>query len=263
MTSPFHAVARGLRLAQIGFLLACWGGTAAFGMFWFIDRVINNSYYRNEEFRWLFLGLFFATLATVLAGVVVGFIGRVRCLRVPEEYPAVRGRLLAAVILEGSGWGSLLVGIGVGIAMGFRWLPDATWVPQLGMVFSGLMVLGGRVMLLRFLRFLARVVEDKPSARRARHSLTLFLADWAAGLVGLGILFFGSAMSMYEVSTPLGYLVWIAAAGSGLYGLLLYDRLLGGLARSVLVFADAHQDDEVEEYRAREERRDVPDEAPG
>jgi hypothetical protein len=254
MHAAFRSVARGLRLTNIGFLLACWASAVALGMFWLIDRDIVRSYYiRSNEVRYVFIGLFFASLAAIVAGVIVGFVGRIRCLRTPAEFPAVRGRALAAIVLEGSGWGSLLVGIGVMCAMGFRWLPSAPWVPAIGMGFSGLLILCGRILFLRFLRVLGRVVEDKTSARRARFSLTLFLADWGAGLVGVGVMAGGGALGMEELTYPLAYLIWIAAGMSGLGGLILYDRLLGNLARSVQAFAESFpsEDDEPEQNRSR------------
>jgi hypothetical protein len=244
MHSPFHAVARGLRVTHVGYLLACWGAAAAFGMHWLNDRIISNYYWHSDEIRWVFIGLFFATLATVVAGLIVGFVGRVRCLKVPEEYTVVRGRALAAVVLEVSGWLSLLVGIGVMAAMGFRWLPSLPWIPGIGMILSGVMVLCGRILFLRFLWALARAVEDGPSGDRARSSLALFLIDWGVGLLGVGVAAGGSALGMYELTSPLAYLVWIAAGASGLYGLILYDRLLGGLARSVQAFADTPPEEE-------------------
>ncbi len=264
MNAAFLAVARGLRLTNIGYLLACWASAAAFGMFWIIDRMISNYYFSSQEWRWVFIGIFIATHVTIVAGVIVGFVGRVRCLRTPTEFTAVRGRALAAIVLEGSGWGSLLVGIGVMFAMGFGWLPRAEWVPGVGMIVSALMVLCGRILFLRFLRVLGRVVEDKASDRRARFSLNLFLIGWGVALVGLGVLAGGGTLGMYEFTTPLAYLIWIAAGMSGLYGLLLYDRLLGNLARSVQAFAESHpNDDEPERTRSREhegEDADRPDE---
>lgn len=241
MGSPFHAVAHGLRLTNIGFLLACWGAASAFGMYWFIDRVISYPY---REMRWVYITIFIAAILAGVAGVVVGFIGRIRCLKVPTEFPAVRGRAIVAVVLESSGWGSLFVGVGVAIAMGFRLLPDAPWVPGIGMILSGVMLLSGRIMFLRFLRVLGQVVEDRVSTRRARHSLALFLADWAVGVIGVGTSAGGSMLSMHELTTPLAFLLWIAAGASGLAGLILYDRLLSGLARSVQALADAQLVDE-------------------
>jgi hypothetical protein len=165
----------------------------------------------------------------------------------PEEFPAVRGRLLAAVILEASGWGSLFVGIGVMFAMDYRLLPDARWVPLFGMLLSVLMQIGGRIMFLRFLARLAGVIEDTASARRSRFSLTLFLTDWGLGLVGVGAAAGMSALGLYEGSKLVAIPVWITAGASGLYGLLLYDRLLGGLARAVQAFADIPPEPEFDD----------------
>jgi hypothetical protein len=243
MPTPFHAVARGLRLAHVGFLLACWGAVAAFGIGWVWDK----TYYRDDELRLTLLVAMWAAMLAGVAGVVVGFIGRVRCLRMPEEFPAVRGRLLAAVVLEGSGWGSLFVGVGVMFAMVYALLTPHPWIPFVGIGLSGLMLLGGRIMFLRFMSKLAVVVEDAASARRARFSLTLFLTDWGLGLVGVGAAFGMSALGMYDGSKLVAIPIWISAGASGLYGLLLYDRLLGGLATSVRAFADASTADEEED----------------
>lgn len=264
MTPPLHAVARGVRLTNVGFLLTGWAGAAAFCMFWFIDRVVINSYssaYRSELCRWVFIGLWLATLVAALAGVIVGFVGRCFCLRAPAEFPGVRGRAMTAVVLEGSGWFSLLVGFGVSLAMSFRWLPDAQYVPGIGLCFSLLLMVCGRILFLRFLRKLAVAVEDKPSVRRARFSLSLFLADWLAALVGLGVLAGGGVLYMEELTTPLANVIWIAVGMSGLYGLILYDRLLSHLGRSVQAFADEYHADD-DEYEPRPEREDEPDEEP-
>jgi len=243
MDSPFHHVARGLRIAHIGYLITCWAATSAAGIAW----ALSTTYYGNRELYWPLIISFWTTVAVAVAGVVVGIVGRVRCLRVPAEFPAVRGRVIAAVVLEASGWGSLLVGVGVFFAMIYRVLPRAEWVPAIGMILSGLMLLCGRILFLRFLRVLAREVEDKSTDRRSRLSLALFLTDWAVGLVGVGVAAGGSMLRLYELTTPVVTVLWIAAGMSGLYGLILYDRLLGGLARSVQAFADASTEEDYVE----------------
>lgn len=248
MNAAFHAVARGLRLAHVGFLLACWGSASAVGIGW----TGSSMYYYRDEMRWLLLGVFGGAVLAAVAGLVVGFVGRVRCLKAPEEYPAVRGRARMAVVLEGSGWASLFAGVGVLTAMGFKLLPQWPWVPGVGMLLSALMVFGGRVMFLVFLRALGRVVEDPETDRRARFSLALFLLDWLAGLVGLAVMAGGSALGIYHWANATGYLIWIVAGMSGLFGLLLYDRLLGGLARAVKAFADDHPADDEDGYEPAE-----------
>jgi hypothetical protein len=115
------------------------------------------------------------------------------------------------------------------------------------------MLFGGRIMFLRFLRVLARVVEDRTAARRADYSFALFLADWAAVLLGTGIAIAGSAVSAYAVSTPVAFTVYTLTGMSGLVGLVVYDRVLGGLTRSVRAFADADRSDEEDDDRWREE----------
>jgi hypothetical protein len=248
MHSPFHAVARGLRVAHVGYLLACWGTTAAI----LIPQVVGRSFsYSSEMYCVVAVTLGLAVLLG-LAGVVVGILGRVRCLKLPAEFPAARGRLLAGLILEGCGWVSLLGGAGVAVAMGFRWLPDAAWVPAIGTTFSGIMLLGGRVMFLRFLKLLAGVVDDASSARLARLSLALLLSNFAVGLLGVGVMIGGNTLSLYRLANPLAYLMWAVAGMSGLAGMVLYDRVLGGLALSVQAFAVAHRDEEEELYRSRQ-----------
>ena len=262
MTPPLHAVARGVRLTNVGFLLTGWAGAAAFILFWFLDRVVFNSYsytHRSDAMRWVFIGVWIATLAAALAGVIVGFVGRCFCLRAPAEFPGVRGRAMTAVVLEGSGWFSLLVGFGVSLAMSFRWLPDAQYVPGIGLCFSLLLMVCGRILFLRFLRKLAVVVEDKPSVRRAKLSLTLFVADWLVALLSLGITLGGSELGLEELTTPISSLFIIAVGMSGLYGLILYDRLLSHLGRSVQAFADEYHAED-DEYEPRPEREDEPDE---
>lgn len=249
MHSPFHAVARGLRLTHAGFLLACWGGASILGITW----LISNTYYGDSLLRTTLWVTFWAAVLLGVGGVIVGFVGRVRCLKTPEGLPAARGRVLAAIALEGGGWASLFVGIGVMIAMIYTLLPSAPWIPAIGMGVSGLMIFGGRIMFLRFLRFLARGIEDKPSARRARLSLTVFLLDWAAALVAWGVAVAGSMLWASDVTNPIALVVCIVAGMSGMYGLFLYDRLLGGLARSVRQIAHDADKEEVEEelaYRA-------------
>ena len=133
----------------------------------------------------------------------------------------------------------MLIGALVAIGMGARVLPDASWVPIIGMILSGVMLLSGRILFLRFLHVLAVVVQDHTSNRRAQFSLFLILLNWAAGVVGWVIEVGGSALRMHGI-TPLSYLIWIGDGMVGLYGLILYDRLLSGLGRSVQAFADAH-----------------------
>ncbi len=197
-----------------------------------------------------------------VGGAVTGIVGRVKCLKAPPEYPAVRGRAMAAVVLEASGWFSGFVGVGLMFAMGWKWLPQQFWVPAIGVVFSGLLLVCGRILFLRFLRVLARVAEDKAIDRRAKFSLVLFITNWLVGLLAWAVGAGGSAVSVQEMTTPLAFAIGIAAGMSGLAGLVLYDRVLGGLTRSVHAFADAHRDDEEEQYRARQQRDEVdePDE---
>jgi hypothetical protein len=60
---------------------------------------------------------------------------------------------------------------------------------------------------------------------------------------------------MYELTTPVVTVLWIAAGASGLAGLVLYDRVLAGLGRSVQAFAESlpNEDGEPERNRSRED----------
>lgn len=256
MTDAFHSVARGLRVAHAGFLLTCGGAVSAVILAW----LVGEMGWRDDPVRVTLWVAFWLNVAIGVGGVVTGIVGRVKCLNAPPEYPAVRGRAIAAVMLEGSGWLSGFAGIGLTIATGYKLLPQepVTFIVLIvGGVLSGLMLLGGRVMFLRFLRVLARVVEDKTTARRARLSLALFIAVWAVGLFGWGVGAGGSAINEQEVTTPVAVGVFILVGMSGMVGLVLYDRTLGGLTKSVRDFGDAQRNEEEERYRSREE----PDEA--
>lgn len=255
MTDAFQAVARGLRIAHAGFLLTCWGATSAAVLIW----IISNTHYGPDYMRLVLWGGFWLNVLIGVGGVIVGIVGRVRCLKAPHEIPAVRGRALAAGVLEGCGWLSLFVGVGVFFPLGFGgFFPAALWVPGVGLGFSVILLVCGRVMFLRFLYVLARAVEDKSSALRAQLSSALFLADWGVVMLGAGIAAAGSVLRVSELSTPLAFFVWILTGMSGLAGLVLYDRVLGGLTRSVRAFADTHRDDEEERYRSRNDD-DEPD----
>lgn len=249
MHSAFVAVARGLRVAHIGYLLTCWGATSATALIWFI----SNVGYRDDPLRLTLWVAFWVNILIGVTGAVTGIVGRVKCLGAPADYPAVRGRAIAAVVLEASGWLSGFVGVGVSFAMGWKWLPQEFWVPAVGVTFSALLLVCGRILFLRFLRVLARVVDDRTTARRAGYSLTLFLADWGASLIGWGMGFGGSALNVQELTTPLAVAIFIVAGMSGLAGLVLYDRVLGGLTRSVEAVAETHHDVEEEQYQSRAE----------
>ncbi len=250
MHSAFHAVARGLRIAHAGYLLTCWGATSAIVLSWLVGQVG----WRDDPLRATLWGAFWLNVLIGVGGVVSGIVGRVKCLKAPAEYPTVRGRAIAAVVLEASGWFSGFVGVGVIFAMGYKQLPQEFWVPAVGIGFSVVLLLCGRILFLRFLRVLAGVVEDTTTARRARGSLALFLADWGAGLLAWGVGAGGSMLSVQEMTTPLAVAISILTGMSGMLGLVLYDRVLGGLTRSVQAFGDVHRDDEEELYRARKER---------
>ena len=98
------------------------------------------------------------------------------------------------------------------------------------------------------------MVEDKTTDRRAKVSLVLFITNWLVGLVAWGVGAGGSALSVQELTIPLMAAILTFTGMSGLAGLVLYDRVLGGLTRSVQAFADAHRDAEEEQYRAQRER---------
>ena len=237
MTNPFHAVAGGVQQTNAGFVLTGWAVAAVALLFWFIDRGLPYLDC-HEEFRQEFVALFGVLCVVAVGGVVFGLLGRCRCFALPPDLPAARGWLKLAVALEGCGWGGLLVGAGILFAKQFWRFRVEPWVPAGGMGLSALMLFSGRVAYLRFLRALARVVDDPASDRRGQSALALFLVNWAVGLVGLGALWGGEVLGLYRLTTPLGYLIWTAAGLSGLAGLIVYDRLLGGLGRSVALFAD-------------------------
>ncbi len=200
--------------------------------------------YRDELLKFTLLTLMWTAILGGVAGVIVGFVGRVFCLRMPEEFPAIRGRARAAVVLEATGWLSLFVGVGLIFSLSELRMYEFMWVPAVGMGFSGLMMFCGRVLFLLFLSKLAAAVEDKPSVRRARWSFALFLTDWGVGLFGLGLSAAGSMLRVYELTSPLVAILWVMAGASGVGGLILYDRLLSGLARTVQKLANEEEEEE-------------------
>ncbi len=249
MNAAFLAVARGLRLTHVGLLIICWVGATSgllllIGDAWILSLGPSTS--PGVGLFLLSLFLWWVPILPAAAGVVVGFIGLVRCLKMPAEIPAARKLVLVAVVLEVSGWVSLLVGIPASVAA-VQLLGLSSWILLLGASFSALMLLTGQVIFLRFLKVLAGSVGDTDSARRAGVSRTLFVILCANGFLSLGILAGGYQLGTDPTwSSALATLVLIPAVIYGLAGLVVYDRLLGGLARSVQAYADAPPVNEYE-----------------
>lgn len=175
-------------------------------------------------------------LAVGAAGLVVGFVGRRRCLAIPDEWQTARTRLRMAVLLEASALLSVLANFGVGVGLAVtapRWMS----IPALGTGVPLLLLVLGRVMFLRFTRAVAEELGNTLLVRRVATLLVLFVSAIASATIGFALGVAGNWIAPSATST-VAYAICggllLAASVVGLIGLTFYARLLGRLREAVL-----------------------------
>jgi hypothetical protein len=239
MTNAGHAIARGLKTTRLGFTLAVFltlGYVLAYlgiGLAFVVNFLRYNSWA-----GYVYVGVLGLLALGALAGMIVGFVGRCRCLATPDEWLVARTRIRLAVLLEACGWLSGLGNFFAAWAIALRWIPLPMIAAGITAGLSVLMLVLGRVMFLRFARAVSDTLGDEPLARQAARSLVLFVTTVACGVVGFALFqasfnIPGSA-PLKTTSGAVGFGLWVAAGAVGLVGLFVYDRLLGRLRVAVV-----------------------------
>lgn len=170
-------------------------------------------------------------------GVLVGFIGRVRCLETPPELPIARTRVRLAALLEGCGWLSGVVNCGVAWATAVRSISVPWEVVHAVFGLSFVLFLAGRVISFAYLLALARSVDATPPADSPL--LTLMVVVTASTMVfssvGLLLTSNGHVPLKPEQMVTMG-VTFVGTLGV-LTGLSVYGRLLRRLREAITVTA--------------------------
>ncbi len=138
----------------------------------------------------------------IIAGTILGLVGRIMCLSVPDDFSAV-GVIYAAVICD----------VTVVLISAASWIVD---LPELVSSLSGLLSLASTILFLVFLKKIAAYIDDNTSERRSGNVLNLLIATFVVVIVGVFL-------------PPL----LIVALLMVIVGFIMYVLLLMGLMKSL------------------------------
>jgi len=216
-------------MSSVGFRLTTW----AVASFLIICAVsIPFPFWFTSLLYILPLGCATIAALVAVAGLIIGFVGRCRCLATPPEFATARTRIRLAVILEGCGWLSGVANLAVAVANSLLVLRLPGDVLKTTTALSFLLLVAGRMMFLWYTRSLADAAGNNSLACLAARSLVLFIAVAVSVVIGGVPIFTVSAISSPGTSTAMTFAVgfgaglWFAACGVGVYGLIVYARLL-------------------------------------
>ena len=137
-----------------------------------------------------------------IAGTILGLVGRIMCLSVPDDFSAV-GVIYAAVICD----------VTVVLISAAGWIVD---LPELVSSLSSLLTLASIILFLVFLMKISAYIDDNASLQRAGNVLLLLIATFVAVIVGVFL-------------PPL----LIVALLMAIVGFIMYVLLLMGLMKSL------------------------------
>ncbi len=138
----------------------------------------------------------------IIAGTILGLVGRIMCLSVPDDFSAA-GVIYAAVICD----------VTVVLISAAGWIVD---LPELVSSLSSLLTLASTILFLVFLKKIAAYIDDNTSERRAGNVLNLLIATFVVVIVGVFL-------------PPL----LIVAVLMVIVGFIMYVLLLMGLMKSL------------------------------
>ena len=137
-----------------------------------------------------------------IVGTILGLVGRIMCLSVPDDFSAV-GVIYAAVICD----------VTVVLISAAGWIVD---LPELVSSLSSLLTLASIILFLVFLMKISAYIDDNASLQRAGNVLLLLIATFVAVIVGVFL-------------PPL----LIVALLMAIVGFIMYVLLLMGLMKSL------------------------------
>jgi hypothetical protein len=138
----------------------------------------------------------------IVGGTVLGLVGRIMCLSVPDDFRAA-GVIYVAVISD----------VSVVVISAATWVVD---VPEGISALTPLLGLAATIFFLVFLKKLAAYINDSKSQQRAGSVLNILIATFVTGIVGL-------------ILPPLLLVVLVLI----FVGFILYVLLLMGLMESL------------------------------
>lgn len=208
--------------------------------------------------------------AVALIGGVLGLVGRVRCLAVPDEVPGARGMITGSVALEVIALLISLVNNADQVAV--QALPPV--VSASAGLIASVFNIAAAILFLLFTAAVARYIRREQLAQSARTVLILYVVAMVLALAAAG-----STIAMVLAGLPgqggaggqppnaamagLGLVLCGVGCGLivvGLIALVMYARLLTGMSEACLRYADdpdAEYDDD--DRRDRRGRRDPDD----
>jgi len=211
MSSGPEAVARGLRTAHFAFWSTVTMSGLTVGLFLAVG-VFGSDFLRNNTTLGIIYGglICISALAAVI-GMIVGFVGRCRCLATPPEFATARTRIRLAVLLEGCGWLSGVANLAVAVANSLLVLRLPGDVLKTTTALSFLLLVAGRMMFLWYARSLADATGNNSLARLAARSLVLFIAVAVSVVIGGVPIFTVSAINSPGASTAMTFAVGFGA----------------------------------------------------
>jgi hypothetical protein len=228
-------VGRGLAIVQWGFRLvagAVWAAGAGV-----ILAAVTDAGHHTYTLGLLAGGVTALAACALMLGAVIGMHGRERCLDTPRELPAARARIRLAVLLEGCGWLSGVVNLGVAWATGVGSITLPWEVVHAVFGLSFVLFLAGRVFFFAYLRALAKSVDFTPSTGSPLLAIMVVVTASTMVATSVGLLVTSDG---YGSLTP-GRMAAMGGTFLGTLGLLigvhLYGRMLRRLREAIAAVA--------------------------
>jgi hypothetical protein len=221
------------------------------------------------------IGLMLLVGGLAVIGSIVGLVGRVHCLAIPDEAGSAKPMIVTSVVLEVISLLSSVVNTADNVGGNFIPFQVKTVAGGLGMIFSVV----AAILFLLFIRSAAEYVRRPRLADTAMSVLWLWVATIGCYIAGIVVVIVGVAAGAAAgggagrgaAGGPgagaaggacVGSLLMLTALVLGLVALVRYARLLTEMSRATLRFADRMEeydeqaDEGNEDDRPRRSRRD-------
>lgn len=224
-------VSLGLTLVHWGFRLVAGAvGAACAGV---ILAAVTDARHHTFAFELLLFAVAVLTSCAVGVGTLAGFGGRVGCLDTPPELPTACAYVRLAVVLEGCGWLSGVVNLGIAWATAVGSITLSWEVLHAVFGLSFVLFLAGRVFFFAYLRALARCVDITPSVGSPLPAIMVVVTASTMMTTSVGLLITSNghtSLTPERMAAMGGTLVGTLVVLSVLY---LYGRMLHRLRRVV------------------------------